>query len=324
MQTPTFHWISTFLEAQAAELGAATNTQLAYGRDLKDFDTFLARKQQDFSTATRGAVEDYLVHCDAQGLAKSTRARRLSAIKQLYRFAFEEGLRSDNPAIQISGPGQDKRLPKILSETEVDALLDAARASGRSMSDQTRNTCLMELLYATGMRVSELVSLPIAATRGDPRLLLIMGKGGKERMVPLSPPARAALTDWLVLRDRLDEDTRAQRLPPSRFLFPSRGKLGHLTRHRFYLLIKEFAVAAGVAPTKVTPHTLRHAFATHLLANGADLRAIQTMLGHADVATTEIYTHVLEERLSELVLEHHPLADDGIRKSAGKVSPEGQ
>lgn len=324
MQTPTFHWISSFLEAQAAELGAATNTQLAYGRDLKDFDTFLARRNRDFAGAAQADVEAYLVHCDAQGLAKSTRARRLSAIKQLYRFAFEEGLRTDNPAIQISGPGQDKRLPKILSETEVDQLLDAARASGRNLTDQTRNTCLMELLYATGMRVSELVGLPISAARGDPRLLLIMGKGGKERMVPLSPPARAALIEWLILRDKQDEAAQAERLPISRFLFPSRGKAGHLTRHRFYLLIKEFAVAGGVDPSKVTPHTLRHAFATHLLAHGADLRAIQTMLGHADVATTEIYTHVLEERLSELVLEHHPLAKDGTRKSGGKTSSDGQ
>ncbi len=310
MQTTTFHWISSFLEAQAAELGAATNTQLAYGRDLKDFDAFLARRGCDFHNVARADVEAYLVHCDAQGLAKSTRARRLSAIKQLYRFAFEEGLRRDNPAIQISGPGQDKRLPKILAEAEVDRLLDAARTSGRSQADQTRNICLMELLYATGMRVSELVGLPISATRGDPRLLLIMGKGGKERLVPLSPPARAALADWLLLRDKQDEEAQSRKQPLSRFLFPSRGASGHLTRHRFYLLIKEFAVAGGVDPSKVTPHTLRHAFATHLLANGADLRAIQTMLGHADVATTEIYTHVLEERLSELVLEHHPLAQE--------------
>ncbi|MFK7835577.1 MAG: site-specific tyrosine recombinase XerD [Sulfitobacter sp.] len=324
MQSETFHWISTFLEAQAAELGAATNTQLAYGRDLKDFDAYLARQKLDFTSATRDTVESYLVYCDAQGLAKSTRARRLSAIKQLYRFAFEEGLRTDNPAIQISGPGQDKRLPKILSEEEVDRLLDAARASGRNQIDQLRNTCLMELLYATGMRVTELVSLPVAATRGDPRLLLIMGKGGKERMVPLSPPARAALSEWLKLRDAQDEANRVAKKPASRFLFPSRGVSGHLTRHRFYLLIKEFAVAAGVDPSKVTPHTLRHAFATHLLANGADLRAIQTMLGHADVATTEIYTHVLEERLSELVLERHPLAKDGTRKAGGKTSSEGQ
>ncbi|MGC1498002.1 MAG: site-specific tyrosine recombinase XerD [Sulfitobacter sp.] len=324
MQTPTFHWISNFLEAQAAELGAATNTLLAYGRDLKDFDTFLHRRGRDFLSSAQTDVEAYLVHCDAQGLAKSTRARRLSAIKQLYRFAFEEGLRTDNPALQIAGPGQDKRLPKILSEDEVDHLLDAARNSGRNNTDQVRNTCLMELLYATGMRVSELVSLPISATRGDPRLLLIMGKGGKERMVPLSPPARAALAEWLELRDKQDAEAQSKRQPISRYLFPSRGASGYLTRHRFYLLIKEFAVAGGVDPSKVTPHTLRHAFATHLLANGADLRAIQTMLGHADVATTEIYTHVLEERLSELVLEHHPLAKDGTRKSNGKTSSDGQ
>ncbi|SFD77060.1 integrase/recombinase XerD [Sulfitobacter brevis] len=324
MPTATFHWISSFLEAQAAELGAATNTQLAYGRDLKDFDNWLTRQNTDFLSATRADVEAYLVFCDAQGLAKSTRARRLSAIKQLYRFAFEEGLRSDNPAIQITGPGQTKRLPKVLSEAEVDRLLAAARASGRNRSDTLRNTCLMELLYATGMRVSELVSLPISAVRGDPRLLLIMGKGGKERLLPLSKPARRALTDWLVVRDTQDAAAREKHLPVSRFLFASRGASGYLTRHRFYLLIKEFAVEGGVEPSKVTPHTLRHAFATHLLAHGADLRAIQTMLGHADVATTEIYTHVLEERLSELVLEHHPLAKGGRRKSSGKTSSDGQ
>ena len=323
MTSATFHWISTFLEAQAAELGAATNTQLAYGRDLKDFDAYLTRQNSDFAAASRKEVENYLVHCDAQGLAKSTRARRLSAIKQLYRFAFEEGLRTDNPAIQIAGPGLDKRLPKILTEEEVDRLLAAARKSGRSAADRTRNTCLMELLYATGMRVSELVGLPISSTRGDPRLLLILGKGGKERMVPLSPPARAALADWLEVRDAQDSAGRDRRMAPSRFLFPSRGVAGHLTRHRFYLLIKEFAVAGGVDPSKVTPHTLRHAFATHLLAHGADLRAIQTMLGHADVATTEIYTHVLEERLTALVLDHHPLSETR-RKAEGSTSSDGQ
>jgi integrase/recombinase XerD len=170
----------------------------------------------------------------------------------------------------------------------------------------------MEVLYATGMRVTELVSLPVAAVRGDPRMLLIRGKGGKERMVPLSSPARAAIADWLAVRDRDEDLARVEKgVPPSRFLFPSRGKEGHLTRHRFYGLIKELAVAAGVSPGKVTPHTLRHAFATHLLARGADLRSIQTLLGHADVATTEIYTHVLDERLKELVLEHHPLAKVG-------------
>jgi len=301
-------WISTFLEAQAAELGAATNTLLAYGRDLKDFVDWLERRKgPGLGTAARDEVEAYLIHCDAQGLAKSTRARRLSAIKQIYRFAFEEGWRKDNPAIQITGPGRDKRLPKTLDVAEVDRLLKAARTLGR---DRVRNTCLMELLYATGMRVSELVSLPVASARGDPRMLLIRGKGDKERMVPLSPPALGALAEWLAVWGANQDDRDSKGLSPSRFLFPSRGKSGHLTRHRFYLLIKELAVAGGVSPAKVTPHTLRHAFATHLLANGADLRSIQTLLGHADVATTEIYTHVLDERLTELVLEHHPLARD--------------
>jgi len=197
----------------------------------------------------------------------------------------------------------------------VDRLLEAARRTGRSTADKVRNTCLMELLYATGMRVTELVSLPVSSARGDPRMLLVLGKGGKERMVPLSPPAREALSAWLILRDEAEDSAVAKGAPRSKFLFPSRGKSGHLTRHRFFLLVKELAVSGGVSPEKVTPHTLRHAFATHLLANGADLRSIQTLLGHADVATTEIYTHVLDERLAELVLEHHPLAkDDGSDK----------
>ncbi len=301
-------WISTFLEAQAAELGAATNTQLAYGRDLKDFSGWLASHNSDFASAGREAIESYLIDCDAQGLSRATRARRLSSIKQLYRFAFEEGWREDSPAIQIHGPGRDKRLPKTLDVPDVDKLLNAARQTGRSPADRLRNTCLMELLYATGMRVSELVSLPASAARGDPRMLLVMGKGGKERMVPLSPPARAALAAWLAERDATQEKLAEKGGTPSRFLFPSRGKSGYMTRHRFYLLIKELAVTGGLDPARVTPHTLRHAFATHLLANGADLRSIQTLLGHADISTTEIYTHVLDERLSELVLEHHPLA----------------
>ena len=306
------NWISAFLEAQAAELGAAQNTLLAYGRDLKDFRDWLDGRNS-FLTATRANVEDYMVHCEAQGLAKSTRARRLSAIKQLYRFAFEEGWRTENPAIQVPSPGQDKRLPKTLSIEEVDRLLAAARTAGRNSADKVRNTCLMELLYATGMRVSELVTLPVAAARGDPRMLLITGKGGKERLVPLSEDARDATASWLAARDDAEERAKAKRKPPSAFLFPSRGKAGHLTRHRFYMLIKELAVEGGVDPAKVTPHTLRHAFATHLLEGGADLRAIQAMLGHADVATTEIYTHVLETRLNALVLDHHPLATDTDR-----------
>lgn len=320
----TDHWISAFLEAQAAELGAARNTLLAYGRDLRDFEGWLKAKSSHFDRVKKSDVEAYLIHCDAQGLSRATRARRLSAIKQMYRFAFEEGWRSDNPAIQISGPGRDKGLPKSLSVEEVDRLLQAARASGRTANDRLRNTCLMELLYATGMRVSELVGLPVSSARGDPRMLLILGKGGKERMVPLSPSARAALADWLVARDAVEEVKRIDGATPSKFLFASRGQSGHLTRHRFFLMIKEFALAAGVDPSKVTPHTLRHAFATHLLANGADLRSIQTLLGHADVATTEIYTHVLEARLSELVMTHHPLAKTPRRKAGGKTSSDGQ
>jgi integrase/recombinase XerD len=299
--------ISAFLDAQAAELGAAQNTRLAYGRDLKDFAGWLAGRGVSFGNALRGDVEDYLVRCEAEGLSKATRARRLSAIKQLFRFAFEEGWRADNPAIQIRGPGKDRRLPKTLTVPEVDRLIDAARTQGRTR-DRVRNTCLLELLYATGMRVSELVELPVSAARGDPAMLLVRGKGDKERMVPLSPPAREALLAWLSVRDAAEEAGRAKGLPASRFLFPSGGTTGHLTRHRFYLLVKDLAAASGIDPAKVTPHTLRHAFATHLLANGADLRVIQTLLGHADVSTTEIYTHVLDERLAELVHTHHPLA----------------
>jgi integrase/recombinase XerD len=296
------------LDAQAAELAASENTLLAYGRDLKDFATWLKARKSSFEAAERADVEAYLIECEANGLASATRARRLSAIKQLFRFAYEEGWREDNPAIQIKGPGRTKSLPKTLSVEEVDRLLGAAQTSARAKDDQLRNTCLMELLYATGMRVSELVSLPVSATRGDPRMLLVQGKGGKERMVPLAPSARDALAVWIKTRDRIDREAVKNGKQASKFLFPSRGKLGHLTRHRFYMLIKELAVAGGVSPAKVTPHTLRHAFATHLLANGADLRSIQTLLGHADISTTEIYTHVLDERLKELVHAHHPLA----------------
>lgn len=302
-------WMSVFAEAQLAEQGAAENTRLSYARDLVDFSDWLSRQGADFESATRADIEAYLVSCEADGLAQSTRARRLSSIKQLYRFAFEEGWRGDHPAIQIKGPGRAKRLPRTLSEEDVTRLLTAARDTGRNETDRLRNACLMELLYATGMRVSELVSLPITATRGDPRMLLVRGKGGKERMVPLSAPARAVLHDWSARRDQIE--TAAQRdhgARPSPYLFPSHGKAGHLTRIRFYTLIKDIAVQAGISPSKVTPHTLRHAFATHLLAHGADLRAIQTLLGHADLSTTEIYTHVLDERLKELVLTHHPLA----------------
>ena len=302
---PMRHWISAFIEAQAAELDAATNTQLAYARDLAIFADWLGARGLHFATLTQDAVEGFLIDAEAEGLSAATRARRLSAIKQLFRFAFEEGWREINPAIQIKGPGKSRALPKVLSEDDVARLLTAAQNSPR---DAARNTCLMELLYATGMRVSELVKLPLSAVRGDPAMLLIRGKGGKERMVPLSPPARRATAAYLAIRDAEEEAKRVAGKRPSTALFASRGKAGHLTRQAFFALIKEIALRAGVDPGKVTPHTLRHAFATHLLAHGADLRAIQTMLGHADVATTEIYTHVLDARLTELVLRHHPLA----------------
>lgn len=301
-------WIATFLEAQAAELDAARNTRLAYGRDLKDFAGWLAGRGAGFADVTRDGVEDYIVFCEAQGLAQSTRARRLSAIRQLFRFAHDEGWRADNPAIRLKGPGASKRLPKTLALDEVDRLLEAARNRGRSPGERLRNCALVELLYATGMRVSELVGLPVAAARGDPKMILVRGKGGKERMVPLSAPARTALAAWLAHRDAAEEEARRAGKPPSRALFPGPGAEGHLTRQHFYLLIKEIAVLGGVDPAKVTPHTLRHAFATHLLAGGADLRVIQTLLGHADVATTEIYTHVLDDQLRDLVLTKHPLA----------------
>jgi len=295
-------WISNFLEAQAAELGAARNTQEAYGRDLKDFLSFLESRGAGFATADRAMVEDYLVQCEAIGLATATKARRLSSIKQLYRFAFEEELRKDNPAIQVRGPRKDKRLPKSLSLQEVEQLLQTAHTMPKQRADKMRLTCLMDLLYATGMRVTELVSLPVAAVRGNPDMILVRGKGGKERMVPLSPGARDAVILWLSVRDQDEAHTK------STFLFPSRGKQGHLTRIWFFQQIKKLALMAGINAEKVTPHSLRHAFATHLLAGGADLRSIQTLLGHADIATTEIYTHIQYERLRKLVLEHHPLA----------------
>ncbi len=301
-------WISTFLDAAAAENGAARNTQLAYGRDLVDFAAWLARQNTDFAAASRDDVEGYLVFCDAQGLSKSTRARRLSAMRQLFRFAHDEGWRADHPAIRITGPGRAKSLPATLSQDEVTAILDAARTKGRSPAERLRNHCLVELLYATGMRVSELVTLPVAAVRGDPRMILVRGKGDKERMVPLSQHARAALRDWLAQKDATDDAARKKGHAPAKHLFPGTGVDGHLTRQHFYLLIKDIAALGGVDTARVTPHTLRHAFATHLLAGGADLRVIQTLLGHADIATTEIYTHVLEDHLRDLVLAHHPLA----------------
>lgn len=306
MRARSSDWVAPFLEAKAAERNAATNTQMAYQRDLADLAAFLANRDLDFSSATEPDLVAYLVNCEQAGLAAATRARRLSAAKQLYAFAFEEGWRTDNPAAQIKGPGKVRKLPKALTRDEVDKIL-AAATKGRHAA---RNTCMMQVLYATGLRVSELLTLTLSATRGDPEMLLVAGKGGKERMVPLSPPAREALAQWVALRDAEEAQKHNTGQATNGFLFASRGALKHITRERFYGLVKELAVQAGVSPAKVTPHTLRHAFATHLLEGGADLRAIQTMLGHADISTTEIYTHVLEERLRQIVLNHHPLADN--------------
>ncbi|NOX42096.1 MAG: site-specific tyrosine recombinase XerD [Alphaproteobacteria bacterium] len=302
------NWIEVFLEACQAELAAADNTILAYAQDLRDFEAFAGGQNHTLATADKALIQAYLVSQDQAGLARATRARRLSAIRQLYRFAYEEGWRSDNPAAQIKGPKKAKSLPKTLSEQEVKQLLLEAAKFGSTPAEQARNGCLMQLLYATGMRVTELVSLPINAARGNPDMVLVAGKGGKERLVPLSPPARAALASWLEIWDENAEIGRKSGKPASKFLFPSPSQQGHMTRIWFYTLIKRLAYEAELPPENVTPHVLRHAFASHLLAHGADLRVIQTLLGHANITTTEIYTHVLDEKLKSLVLTLHPLA----------------
>jgi integrase/recombinase XerD len=315
------NWLGRFLEAIQAERDAARNTLLSYGRDLNDFSAFLAALRKDYAAATRADIEAYLADLADRGMARATRARRLAAIRQLYRHAFLEGWRSDDPAALIRGPKKARTLPGSLGEREVDLLLDAAETRGKDPEARLRNRCLMQLLYATGLRVSELVALPVAAVRGDPRMILVRGKGGRERMVPLSPPARTALADWLAERDAAEEAAARAGHGRSAFLFPARGRLGHMTREAFFLLVKQLAADAGLDPAKVSPHSLRHAFATHLLANGADLRVIQTLLGHASIATTEIYTHVLDARLRELVLEKHPLAIDAPGQATG-LEPE--
>lgn len=313
---PARSWLPRFLEAIQAERDAARNTVLSYARDVEDFTEFLTGNGLDLTTAVRDDIEAYVVDLEARGMARATRARRLSALRQLYRFAYLEGWREDDPAAPIKGPKRARALPRQLDEAAIDRLLEAAETHARDETQRRRDTCLLQLLYATGLRVSELVSLPVAAARGDPRMILVRGKGGKERMVPLSPPAREAITAWLALRDAAEErgglaggGSARLRRPPSPFLFPARGKLGHLGRETFFLRLKALARLAGLDPSEVSPHALRHSFATHLLANGADLRVIQTLLGHASIATTEIYTHVLDTHMRELVMEHHPLAE---------------
>lgn len=304
---PDTRLIATFLEAISAERGAARNTLLAYGRDLMHYSDWLGERGSSLLRADRDLIEAYLIALDTEGLAPATRARRLSAIRQFYRLARTEGWRGDDPGLRLTGPARRLPLPRVLSLEEVQALRAAARAPAprdtpRAQADRVRRICLLEMLYATGMRVSELVALPVAAVRGLPEMILITGKGGTDRLVPLAPPARAALADWIALRD-------GGRLEGSAWLFPSRGARGHLTREAFFVIMRQMAVAAGISPERVSPHVLRHAFATHLLEGGADLRVLQTLLGHADIATTEIYTHVATARLRSLVETHHPLMD---------------
>ena len=282
-----------------AERGAATNTVAAYARDLRDFSDFCARRRNQAETANAETVRAYLTDLVTRGLSARTSARRLSSLKQFFGFLVTEGRREDDPTTLITGPRQGRRLPKFLTEAEVDDLLAAA---GTSKPEDLRLSCLMELLYASGLRVSELVSLPLAAVRRDPRIILVTGKGGKDRIVPLTEAARAAVASYLPVREHFGP-------PQAPFLFPSRGGTGHLTRRRVGQLLDGLAVRAGIAPTRVSPHVLRHAFATHLLAHGADLRSVQQMLGHADISTTEIYTHVLAARLQGLVNTAHPLAE---------------
>jgi len=296
--------LESFIEMLRAERNAARNTVEAYERDLADLSAFLARRRTDLARADAEMLRAYLAALDRAGMAPRTAARRLSAIRQFYRFLVAEGLRPDDPAATIDSPRQGRALPKLLSEAEVGQLLEAAHAM--EGADGLRLTALLELLYATGLRVSELIALPVAAVMRDQRVLVVRGKGGKERMIPLHQSARAAITAWLTTRSA--ELRKRDKDATSPWLFPSHGGSGHLTRQRLGQLLKDLALTAGIERRKVSPHVLRHAFATHLLDHGADLRSVQKMLGHADIATTQIYTHVADERLKTLVRDHHPLA----------------
>jgi integrase/recombinase XerD len=306
--------IAAFLEMLTAEKGAAANTLDAYRRDLQDFSAYLGHEGVAIPAARKADLSRYLQGLSVAGLKPASRARRLSAVRQLYKFLEAEGVVRESPVDGITTPSKARRLPKTLSVDEVDRLIEgAARAadglSGRDLVRAVRHHCLLEMLYATGMRVTELVSLPRSVLKGDPRLLSITGKGGRERLVPLNTSARTALDRYLRLGS--DPADGVSPMIATRYLFPSRGDAGHLTRQRFAQDLKESAIRAGLDPERVSPHVLRHAFASHLLDRGADLRSVQSLLGHADISTTEIYTHVLEERLKRLVTEHHPLAKRG-------------
>jgi integrase/recombinase XerD len=307
--------INLFLDMLAAEQGAGPNTLDAYRRDLTDFSEFLARSGQGFAAAETQGLRDYLADLDGRGFKSSSVARRLSAMRHLFRFLLNERIRSDDPAAILSGPKRGRGLPKVLSISDVDRLLTHAKALTETLETSApqrlramRLYCLLEVLYATGLRVSELVALPLSAARRDARMIVVRGKGNKERLVPLNEPSRQAMADYLAAVEALKPEKK-KNAASSKWLFPSFGESGHLTRQHFARDLKELAASAGLAPRLVSPHVLRHAFASHLLHNGADLRIVQTLLGHTDISTTQIYTHVVEERLKSLVRDLHPLAE---------------
>ena len=303
--------IELFLDMVAAERGGAKNTLAAYARDLADFAAELGAAGRTIADASTDDLRAHLSSLSQRGFAAASVARRLSAIRQLYRFLYAEGRRGDDPSAVIEGPKRGRTLPKVLSIAEVDRLLATARSNVDKPEQPklerlraARLACLMEVLYATGLRVSELVALPVSAAERTARILTVRGKGNKERLVPLNEAAKTAMREYLAL---MAEAGRHQR---TKWLFPSFGEAGHLTRQHFARELKELAAAAGLRPAQVSPQVLRHAFASHLLHNGADLRVVQTLLGHADISTTQIYTHVLEERLKSLVRDLHPLGEE--------------
>lgn len=293
--------IEAFLDMMSAERGAAANTLAAYRRDLEEAAEFLQAAKGGLAGADKDRLTAYFRHLQATGRSGATQARHLSSLRQFFLFLRSEGRRDDDPTRLLESPRRHRPLPRTLSEAEVERLLASAKALPGA--DGLRTAALIELLYAAGLRVTELVSLPYPPLAREARFLLVRGKGAKERLVPLGEPALRALEAYLAVRDKFLGEGET-----SRFLFPSRGASGYLTRIRFAQILKELARAAEIAPDRVSPHVLRHAFASHLLAHGADLRAVQQMLGHADIATTEIYTHVQEERLRRLVEQHHPLS----------------
>lgn len=306
--------VTQFLDMLAAERGAGKNTLDAYAHDLDDIAAFLGAAKRSFADATTEDLRGYLAALADRGFKATSVARRLSALRQFFRFLYSETRRGDDPAAALEGPKRARAIPKVLSIDEVDRLLERARAGfaddGLPIAQRLRAArlyCLLEVVYATGLRVTELVTLPAAAARRDQRMLVIRGKGGKERLVPLNDAARRAMADYLALYLALRE--QAGRDADSKWLFPSFGEQGHLSRQHFARDLKTLAASCGIAAERISPHVLRHAFASHLLHNGADLRIVQTLLGHADISTTQIYTHVLEERLKTLVRDLHPLAE---------------